>query len=155
MALQPRPVICDRAHVWVSLRLDRELSEFEDALLSAHLGRCAHCREYEAGVAAAVTALREAPLEVLDHRVSVPSRRRAILRPTLVAAAVGLITVLSSQTTQRFPASPAPHVSPADVSNRDLVQARALRVVQLGALPRSAQSGQVGVRGAVLQRARL
>src|SRR5436309_14370832 len=124
MALQPRPVICDRAHVWVSLRLDRELSEFEDALLSAHLGRCAHCREYEAGVAAAVTALREAPLEVLDHRVSVPSRRRAILRSTvvaraaaLVAAAVGLITVLSSQTTQRFPASPAPHVSPADVSN--------------------------------------
>ncbi len=35
MALRPRPAICERARAWASLRLDAELSEFEDALLVA------------------------------------------------------------------------------------------------------------------------
>ena len=37
MALHASPAICERARSWASLRLDGELSEFEDALLSAHL----------------------------------------------------------------------------------------------------------------------
>lgn len=157
MALRPRPAICERSRAWASLRLDAELSEFESALLVAHLGRCSACREYEEGVRGAVLALRDAPLERLEHPVSVPSRRRAVLRPTAIAgaaavlaAAVGIATVLASQSAQRFPASRAPVIAPA--GNSDLVQARAVRVAQLGALPRS---GQLGVRGAVLQRTRL
>ena len=158
MALRPRPAICERARAWASLRLDAELSEFEDALLVAHLRRCSACCEYEASVRGAVLALRDEPLEQLEHPVGVPSRRRAVLRPTalaraaaVVAASVGIATVLTSQSTQRFPVTPTPKITPTD--NRDLVQNRALRITQLGAVPRS--STQIGVRGAVLQRSRL
>ena len=138
--------------------MDAELSEFEDAMLVAHLRRCSACCEYEATVRGAVFALRDEPLARLEHPVSVPSKRRAVLRPTalaraaaIVAVAVGIATVLSSQSGQRFPATPASKIIPTD--NRDLVQGRALRVAQLGALPRS--STQFGVRGAVLQPSRL
>lgn len=158
MALQPRPAICERARAWVSLRLDDELSDFEDALLASHLRSCAHCREYDELVRGAVVALRSEPLERLEHPVAVPSRRRTILRPTslaraaaLVVAVAGLVTALSTQSAHRFLETPTPQIAPAD--NRDLIEARALRVLQLGALPQS--SSQLGVRGAVLQRTRL
>ena len=159
MALQPRPASCERARAWVSLRLDCELSEFEDVLLAAHLDRCLHCREYEESVRGAVLALRREPLQVLEHPVSIPARRRALLRPAalarvaaVVAAAVGLVTVLSSQSGRPLPLRPNPRIAPADSNNNDLVQTRVLRVAQLGAQPRT---GQLGVRGAVLQRSRL
>jgi hypothetical protein len=158
MAIRPRPAICERARVWSSARLDAELSEFEEALLRAHLSRCSACSEYEESIRGAVFALRDAPLEQLEHPVSVPSRRRAVLRPAalaraaaVVAVAVGIATVLTSQPAQRFPATPTPKIAPTD--NRDLVEARALRVAQLGALPSSAV--QMGTRGAVLQRGRI
>jgi hypothetical protein len=157
MALHPRPAICERARAWASLRLDAELSEFEEALLVAHLGRCSACSEYEESVRGAVLALRDAPLEQLEHPVGVPAKRRAALRPTaltraaaVVVAAAGIATVLSSQSEQRFPATPASRIAPSD--NRDLVQGRALRVAQLGAQP---SATQMGVRGAVLQRSNL
>ena len=46
MALRTMPAMCERARAWASLRLDAELSEFEDALLTAHLRRCSACCEY-------------------------------------------------------------------------------------------------------------
>jgi anti-sigma factor RsiW len=154
MGLQPRPAICERARAWVSLRLDGELSELEDALLGPHLRGCAQCRAYEATVRGAVQALRREPFELLDHPVALPTLRRAALRPAgiarvaaAVAAVVGLATVLSSQPSHSLPATPSPRDTPGGTSNSDLVQARAIRVVQLGAVPRW---GQSGVRGAVL-----
>ena len=156
MGLHPRPAICERARAWASLRLDAELSEFEEALLNAHLRRCSACCEYEESVRGAVLALRNAPVERLEYPVSVPARRRASLRPTAlarsaaaVAAAAGIAIVLTSQSAQRFP-TPASKITTSD--NRDLVQGRALRVAQLGAQP---SASQMGVRGAVLQRSGL
>lgn len=156
MALQPRPAMCERARAWASLRLDGELSEFEDALLVAHLRRCSACCEYEESVRGAVLALREAPFEQLEYPIGVPARRAA-LRPTTLARAaavvvgvVGIATVLTAQSGQRFPTTPASRVAPTD--NSDLVQSRALRVAQLGAQP---SASQMGVRGAVLQRSNL
>ena len=158
MAFHASPAICERARAWVSLRLDGELSEFEDALLTAHLGRCDACSDYEGSVHGAVQALRAEQLELLTHPVGVYSRRRALLRPTalaraaaLVVAGIGLATVLNSQPSQHFPATPVPQVAPSD--NRDLQEARQLRVAQLGAVPGAVS--QLGVRGAVLQRSRL
>ena len=43
MGLRLQPRNCDRARAWVSLRLDDEISELEERLLEAHLGRCAAC----------------------------------------------------------------------------------------------------------------
>src|SRR5919201_7042079 len=90
MALQPRPAICDRARTWVSLRLDGELSELEEALLLSHLRHCASCREYEESVRGAVLALRGQALEELGNPVAVPSRRRTVLGPTALAGAAGM-----------------------------------------------------------------
>src|SRR5438105_4563752 len=52
---------CDRAREWVSLLLDDELSEFENALLDAHLAGCADCRAFRAGAASSTATLRHHP----------------------------------------------------------------------------------------------
>jgi hypothetical protein len=52
--------LCARARFWVSLRVDEELSELEGALLDAHLGRCADCREFARGAATSTSAMRAA-----------------------------------------------------------------------------------------------
>ncbi len=52
--------LCARARFWVSLRADDELSELEGALLDAHLGRCANCREFAAASDASTQAIRAA-----------------------------------------------------------------------------------------------
>jgi predicted anti-sigma-YlaC factor YlaD len=159
MAIRPSPAICERARAWASLRLDAELSEFEEALLTAHLRRCSACCEYEESVRGAVLALRDEPLVRLEHPVSVPSRRRSVLRPTalaraaaLVALAVGIATVLNSQSTQRFHVTPGfqgPASSVGAASNGDLTQIRQLRITQLGAAP--PQGARIGIHGALSQ----
>jgi predicted anti-sigma-YlaC factor YlaD len=154
MALRPQPHTCDRAREWVSLRLDDEISELEDALLEAHLRRCGACREYEASVRGAVLALRARPLERMDQPIAVSGRRRALLRPgavasvaAVVAAVVGVTTVLSTQAA-KGPAShssnPVPVASVPD--DQDLKQLRTLRVLQLGGRPpRGTGIGSYGV----------
>src|SRR5215467_4574714 len=138
MAFRPQPHTCDRAREWVSLRLDDEISELEDALLEAHLRRCGACREFESSVRGAVLALRARPLERMDQPIVVTGRRRALLRPAavarvaaVVAAIVGVTTVLSTQAAK----GPAVHSSNtlpvASVpDDQDLKQLRTLRVLQ-------------------------
>ena len=77
------PHNCDRARAWVSLRLDDEISELEDALLEAHLHRCGACREYEATVRGAVLALRARPLERMNEPIVVagPAARQCFRPP--------------------------------------------------------------------------
>ena len=159
MALRPRPAICERARAWASLRLDAELSEFEDALLSSHLRSCAGCREYQESVRGAVLALRAQPLEQVDHPVAVPGRGRLAVRPVAVAriaaavaAVVGLTTVLSIESLNR-PSGvrvPSTQAVDADVVDSDIRQLRALRVIQLGGRP--PRGSGVGQFGAVLDR---
>jgi predicted anti-sigma-YlaC factor YlaD len=60
MTLRLHPRSCERAREWASLRLDAELSEFEQALLDAHLERCPPCAEYAGNVTTATKALRSA-----------------------------------------------------------------------------------------------
>ena len=91
--------LCDCAREWTSLRLDGELSEFEGALLDAHLARCARCREFARGAATVTVHLRQSALEPLGRPIARPTRRRAVLKPlrlaTAAAAAVAVV-VLSS-----------------------------------------------------------
>jgi predicted anti-sigma-YlaC factor YlaD len=155
MALQPRPANCERARAWVSLRLDGELSELEEAFLVAHLRQCAVCSEYEETVRGLVVALRARPLEQLEHIVPVRGRRRLVIRPTtlaraaaLVAAVVGVTTVLSTQSAQR--PQQAPTVPGATVGNEDLEQLRMIRLINLGGQP--PRGSGVGEFGAVLAR---
>src|SRR3712207_2875005 len=86
--LGTRSRACDQARSLVSLRLDDELSELEQALLDAHLGACAACASFSIDVLAATAQLRAAPLEQLDAPVTLPAApRRAYLRGLQTAAA--------------------------------------------------------------------
>lgn len=96
------PRNCDRARNWLSLRLDGELSELEQALLAAHLARCEACRRFEGDVVALTAALRAAPVERLERPVALPRGRVAVtplrvgVAAALAAAAVGLGAALST-----------------------------------------------------------
>src|SRR5205809_751494 len=82
--------MCERAREWASLRLDDELSEFEGALLDAHLRRCADCASYVLESGAGTAAIRGSELELLPRPVAIPLRPRrgsAGLAPQAGAAA--------------------------------------------------------------------
>jgi hypothetical protein len=143
MALRMQPRNCERARAWVSLRLDDEISELEEALLDAHLRRCAACREFEASLRGTVVVLRAQPLEQIEYPVVISGRRRLGMRPgavasvaAAVAAVVGVTTVLSTQAT-KHPTTPTPAPVPNVVvrDDQDIKQLRALRVLQLGGRP--------------------
>jgi predicted anti-sigma-YlaC factor YlaD len=65
---------CERARRWASLGLDGELSQVEEALLRAHVGRCAACARYSRDLDGLTRELRTAPLA--RPRLGVPARRR-------------------------------------------------------------------------------
>jgi predicted anti-sigma-YlaC factor YlaD len=120
---------CARAHEWVSLRVDAELSELERLLLRRHLSRCAACREFAAGVEATTRAIRTSERAAPAHRVSLadlsePVRRRPIagVRPrvvvalvTLAAAAGALVGVLVTGGDGSQP-GPAPLITGPDLA---------------------------------------
>ena len=91
--------VCRRVRAQVSLRLDSELSQLETRMLDAHLGRCAHCREYAVDVDRFTAELRAAPLETLSRPAFVERGRRRLALGRLqggaaaAAAAVALVAV--------------------------------------------------------------
>lgn len=90
-----RPKVCDRARTYVSLRLDGELSDFEQALLEAHLESCASCRVFATEMSEITAELRVSRLERLERPLILPHRVRAGLRRLQVgAAAAVLVTVV-------------------------------------------------------------
>jgi predicted anti-sigma-YlaC factor YlaD len=85
---------CARAREWASLRLDGQLSDFEEVLLEAHLARCPDCRAFAATTAALTGTLRAAPLEQPSFTFEAPRRSRARtvgLRAVSAAAAVAVV----------------------------------------------------------------
>jgi anti-sigma factor RsiW len=89
--VKPLTKQCERARECASLRLDGELSEFEQALLHAHLARCELCRSFADELEAMTNHMRSTPLARLEQPVALPSRRRVMRRPVEVAAAAALI----------------------------------------------------------------
>jgi predicted anti-sigma-YlaC factor YlaD len=90
---------CERARLRASLGLDGELSQVEQALLRAHVGRCAACAAFIGAAAALTQELRTAPLQRRPGAV-VPVRRRRTgghaLRLGAAAAAVAVSAGLGS-----------------------------------------------------------
>ena len=91
-----QPSSCVRTRQWISLALDRELSEFERFLMEDHLKRCADCSEFERDAQLFTVGMRSTPLESLSAPVWVgrhrqPARfgrlRLANVVPVAVAAA--------------------------------------------------------------------
>src|SRR6266496_3849301 len=94
---------CERAHLWVSLELDGELSQVEESLLRAHVGRCAACARFAGDVGSLTQEIRAAPYERPDAGWlgrGLPERRRSagtrLLRLGAAAAAVAIAAGLGS-----------------------------------------------------------
>ena len=76
--MKPMTKQCERARECASLRLDGELSEFEQALLGAHLARCEPCRSFAHELESLTDHMRTTPLARLEQPVSLPARRRLV-----------------------------------------------------------------------------
>jgi len=108
---------CEHARRWASLALDGELSQVEEALLRAHVGRCADCAEFARDLDGLTQELRAAPPQ--RPRRSIPARRRSAGMRTLqlgaaVAAAIAIAAGLGSlagSLTSSAPPPPTRHVS--------------------------------------------
>jgi predicted anti-sigma-YlaC factor YlaD len=86
------PAECERARTRASLGLDGELSQVEQALLRAHVGRCASCAGFALDLGGLTQEIRATPLEP-PLRTWVPARRRRAAARSLqvCAAAVALV----------------------------------------------------------------
>ena len=82
---------CERAREYASLALDGELSQFEQALLTAHIQSCAGCRSYHVGLVATTERLRNAELERLERPIVLPRRQRVSFRNVQVGLAAALV----------------------------------------------------------------
>jgi ferric-dicitrate binding protein FerR (iron transport regulator) len=89
---------CERATQWISLRLDGELSELEEAALVRHLEGCPRCQGLASRVESFTALLRRQPPLELAHPVVVTAprsqRRRVARRGAVVlafAATVGAV----------------------------------------------------------------
>ena len=77
---------CERAMQWISLDLDGELSQLEQAALARHLDDCERCREVGTDVNAFTSLLRDARLLELERPVVVTAPRGARARVARRAA---------------------------------------------------------------------
>jgi len=82
---------CDRARSLVSLRLDDQLSQLEEALLESHLDDCRECFVFAADLLAFTSFLRTAPPVALERPMPVPVPYRPSYLRGLQNAAAGAV----------------------------------------------------------------
>ena len=136
---------CREGRELVSLRLDDELSELEQARLDSHLRACPDCRAFQADLVAATRTLRSAPLEPVERSIVLPQRRRLPLRAiqvgtaaALVVVAAGLGTLLGPLRSHGASANPQIVLARTGDDGSDLRALRDLRHQRLPAAPLTA-----------------
>jgi len=100
------PSACERTAQLVSLDLDGELSDHEEARLERHVQRCERCAEYARSVARTTELVRRAPLEEFRLPVTFarPRRRFApVLRNASAIAAVAVVGLSLTISYSRLP----------------------------------------------------
>ena len=103
-ALAILPEACNRTRQHVSLRLDRQLSELEVAVMDNHLARCPACRSFADELEGVTAALRDADLVEPPIHFDVP--RKTALVGMSPAAAI-LVAVAFGGVAGLGPESPA------------------------------------------------
>jgi predicted anti-sigma-YlaC factor YlaD len=121
------PAACHRTRQHVSLRLDRQLSELEVAVMENHLARCAACRTFAEELEGVTETLRSADLVEPPIRFDVPHRpaRVGVTRAGAAAAAAVLVAVALGAVAGLGPGSPAPDGYLADLQGAQ--EARSLQ----------------------------
>lgn len=99
--------MCERARGWSSRALDGELSDFERALLTAHVERCAECARFASELRGFTEELRAAEPVPLLHPLELPVRRRSFARTIQIGAAAAVLAVAVGLGGQ-LASSPAP-----------------------------------------------
>jgi hypothetical protein len=134
--------LCHRAREWSSLGLDGELSEFERALLDAHLEQCADCRAFERVTSVVTAHVRTTPLEPPSRPVRLPARRPRVLTPLRLGAAaaaaasvIGLTSFVAFLEDQPSPTQISPPYPVSDGEFSAEVDTRALRRESLKPVP--------------------
>jgi predicted anti-sigma-YlaC factor YlaD len=142
--------ICERARSWISLRVDDELSEFECALLDAHLTRCDACADFAEDVGSMTFALRTEPLESLSRPLAVPSRRRRnmALPARAAASAAALLVTIGGAFAVLGHSGPQPLASHSARVNNDLRLLRASQRQKLTAVFEQTETPVVHPKGA-------
>jgi predicted anti-sigma-YlaC factor YlaD len=94
-ALAILPEACNRTRQHVSLRLDKQLSELEVAVMENHLARCPACRSFADELEGVTEALRDADLVEPPIHFEVPHRpaRVGMTRAGAATAAAVLVAV--------------------------------------------------------------
>jgi anti-sigma factor RsiW len=87
---------CERARNWVSLGLDGELSQVEQALVRAHVGRCAGCADFARDLHGLTQELRRAPLERPSGQCGPVRRRRPGMRALQLGAAAAAVVLAAT-----------------------------------------------------------
>lgn len=144
------PEVCHRTRQQVSLRLDMELSELEEALLAAHLRKCPTCWEFAVDLEAVTEALRAAPLAEPSREFSLPRHppRIDVARAGKVAA-VAITAAIAVGGVVGLPSSP-PQISASDIQNarnRMILKEQLIQELE-GTTPRPAQQIPHGLEAA-------
>jgi predicted anti-sigma-YlaC factor YlaD len=84
---------CHRTRQHISLRLDSELSELEEALVAAHLARCAACSTFTKDVERFTETLRTAPLAEPSTQFTLPRRPTRFSPARVGSAAAAAISI--------------------------------------------------------------
>jgi anti-sigma factor RsiW len=87
---------CERARTWASLSIDGELSQFGQAQLRAHVGRCAACAAFAQNLETLAEELRRAPLEQPTTDVMPVARRLTARRAIQLGAAAAAVAIAAS-----------------------------------------------------------
>jgi predicted anti-sigma-YlaC factor YlaD len=127
---QARSATCDRAREWISLRSDGELSEFECALLEAHLGRCASCSTFARDVGSITELLRAEPLEQLSRPIDIAVPRRRTMHFPVRAAASAAAVVVTLAGAFAMLGSSGPHHPSLSQNGTAQEELRVLRLIQ-------------------------
>ena len=117
---------CGRTRQHISLRLDSALSELEETLVAAHLGRCASCSAFANDVESFTGALRAAPLAEPSGQFTLPRRpaRFSVARVSSAAAAAISVTLAVSGIALSGVLSLDSHRSQLSASEIELAQSR-------------------------------
>src|SRR5581483_11941607 len=133
------PDECARAAQWVSLRLDRQLSDFEEVLLEAHLARCPDCKALAANVIGLTGALRAAPLEQPAFTFEAPrrTRGRTVARRAVSTAAAVAVVGLSGLGSLQLSAS---RTRPGAAADRKVIGLKERQMDELNGLAQRAST---------------
>lgn len=104
------PEACHRTRQHVSLRLDRQLSELEVAVMQHHLTRCPDCRSFADELEGLTETLRDAELVDPPIHFELPRKpaRLGVARAGAAAAAAILVTVALGGVLGLGPDAPVP-----------------------------------------------